>query len=118
MGGRLDRDNQTITGLQATRFLADINIDIAFLSPSGLSARSGFTIGNYSECELKRIVAEKAQLVVILMDSSKIDKALPYTFATFDNADVLITDAPITGELKELADEKNIRIIDVTEDIR
>ncbi len=118
VGGRLDRDNQTITGLQATRFLADINIDIAFLSPSGLSARSGFTIGNYSECELKRIVAEKAQLVVILMDSSKIDKALPYTFATFDNADVLITDTPITGELKELADAKNIRIIDVTEDIR
>lgn len=117
VGGRLDRDNQTITGLQATRFLADINIDIAFLSPSGLSARSGFTIGNYSECELKKIVVEKAQKVVILMDSSKIDKALPYTFATFDNADVLITDAPITGELRELADTKNIRIIDVTEEI-
>ena len=54
VGGRLDRDNQTITGLQATRFLSDINIDIALLSPSGLSERSGFTVGNYSECELKR----------------------------------------------------------------
>lgn len=117
VGGRLDRDNQTITGLQATRFLADINIDIAFLSPSGLSARSGFTIGNYSECELKKIVVEKAQKVVILMDSSKVNKALPYTFATFDNADVLITDAPITGELSDLAISKNVRIIDVTESI-
>ncbi len=111
VGGRLDRDNQTVTGLQATRFLADINIDIALLSPSGLSARSGFTVGNYSECELKRIVAEKARLVVILMDASKVDKSLPYTFATFDEADVLITSAPLPDELNRLAEEKNVRVI-------
>ena len=111
VGGRLDRDNQTITGLQATRFLADINIDIAFLSPSGLSARSGFTVGNFSECELKRIVAEKARIVVILMDSSKVDKSLPYTFATFEEADVLITSAPLPDELNRLAEEKNVRVI-------
>jgi len=117
VGGRLDRDNQTITGLQATRFLADINIDIAFLSPSGLSARSGFTIGNFSECELKRIVADKAQFVVILMDSSKLNKALPYTFATLDNVNVIITDAPITGDLKELVESKGIQIIDVSQEI-
>ena len=111
VGGRLDRDNQTVTGLQATRFLADINIDIALLSPSGLSARSGFTVGNYSACELKRIVAEKARLVVILMDASKVDKSLPYTFATFDEADVLITSAPLPDELNRLAEEKNVRVI-------
>lgn len=114
VGGRLDRDNQTITGLQATRFLADMNIDIAFLSPSGLSARSGFTVGNYSECELKRIVVEKARLVVILMDASKVDKSLPYTFATFDNADVLITSNPLSDELSDLAAAKNVKVIDVS----
>ena len=88
-----------------------VGIDIALLSPSGLSARSGFTVGNYSECELKRIVAEKARLVVILMDSSKVDKSLPYTFATFEEADVLITSAPLPDELNRLAEEKNVRVI-------
>ncbi len=116
VGGRLDHDNQTITGLQATRFLADINIDIAFLSPSGLSERSGFTVGNYSECELKRIAAEKARVVVILMDASKVDKSLPYTFATFDNVDVLITNAALPPELQALAEEKSVRIIDVSKE--
>ncbi len=115
VGGRLDHDNQTITGLQATRFLADINIDIALLSPSGLSARSGFTVGNFSECELKRIVAEKARLVVILMDASKIDKSLPYTFANFDIADVLITNADLPDELAKLAADNNVRVINVSE---
>ena len=116
VGGRLDRDNQTITGLMATRFLADINIDIALLSPSGLSVRSGFTVGNYSECELKRIVVEKARLVVILMDASKIDKSLPYTFATFDSADVLITNAPLPAEMAQAAKERDVRVIDVSQD--
>ena len=114
--GRLDRDNQTITGLQATRFLSDINIDIALLSPSGLSARSGFTVGNYSECELKRIVVEKARLVIILMDSSKIDKSLPYTFCTFENIDVLITSSALPYELAALAEANGVRVINVEEE--
>ena len=116
VGGRLDHDNQTITGLQATRFLADINIDIAFLSPSGLSSRSGFTVGNYSECELKRIVVENARLVVMLMDSSKIDKSLPYTFANFSDIDILITNTSLPDDLAKMAAEKNVNVIDVTYD--
>ncbi len=114
VGGKLDRDNQTITGLQATRFLADINIDIALLSPSGLSARSGFTVGNYSECELKRIVVDKARLVVILMDASKIDKSLPYTFCSFDRVDIIITDGPLPPELDAMAKAHAVQVIDVS----
>ena len=114
VGGRLDHDNQTITGPQATRFLSDINVDIAFLSPSGLSAKSGFTVGNYTECELKRIVAEKARLVVILVDASKFEKSLPYTFVPFDKADVLITNAPLPAPLAEQAAAAHMKVIDVT----
>lgn len=114
VGGRVNGENKTVTGLFATRFLADINIDIAFLSPSGLSARSGFSVANYSECELKKIVVEKARLVVLLMDESKIDKSLPYTFATFDDADVLITSSPLPPELTALAAEKGVRVVDVS----
>lgn len=92
VGGKLEGDNKTVTGLQATRFLSDINIDIAFLTPSGYSEESGFTVANYNECELKRIVAEKARTVIMLMDSSKCDRSLPYTFCSMADTDVLITE--------------------------
>lgn len=111
VGGRLDRDYQSVSGLQAMRYLADINIDIAFLSPSGLSVRSGFTGGNYSESELKRYVAEKAATVVMLMDSSKIERSLPYTFCSFDAVDVFVTDAPLPDDLAHQAEEKGVRVI-------
>ena len=92
VGGKLEGDNRTVTGLQATRFLSDINIDVAFLAPSGYSEDGGFTVANYNECELKRIVVHKARTVIMLMDSSKCDKSLPYTFCTMADADVLITE--------------------------
>ena len=114
VGGKLDRDYQTVTGMHAMRFLSDINIDIAFLSPSGLSAKSGFTGGNYSECELKRVVVEKARLVVMLMDGSKCDKSLPYTFCQMDQVHVIITDSPLPEALTESAKEHGVRVIDVS----
>ena len=111
VGGRLDRDYQSVSGLQAMRYLADVNIDAAFLSPSGLSARSGFTGGNYAECELKRYVAEKASRVIMLMDSSKIERSLPYTFCTLAGVSVLITDRPLAAELGEQAQSHGVRVI-------
>lgn len=111
VGGRLEGDNQTVTGLQATRFLTGINIDIAFLCPSGYSEQDGFTVANFNECELKRIVTEKARLVIMLMDSSKCGRALPYTFCTAADADVIITDRAIPETLISDAQVHGVRVI-------
>ena len=116
VGGKLDRDYQTVTGMHAMRFLSDINIDIAFLSPSGLSLKSGFTGGNYSECELKRVVVDKARLVVLLLDASKIDKSLPYTFCHLDQVHIIITDAPLPDDIAREAQRLGVRVFDVRED--
>ena len=117
VGGKLDRDYQTVTGMHAMRFLSDINIDIAFLSPSGLSLKSGFTGGNYSECELKRVVVDKARLVVLLLDASKIDKSLPYTFCHLDQVHIIITDAPLPEDLANEAARLGVRVIDIRDDL-
>jgi len=104
-GGRLDSSYQAVSGLQAMRFIADINIDIAILSSSGLSLKSGFTGGNYAECELKRAVVDKAERVIMLMDSSKIGRSLPYTFCSLEEVSTLICDAPLPDSLAAEAEK-------------
>ncbi len=111
VGGRLDNDYQAVSGPQAMHFLSDVNIDIAFLCPSGLSSQSGFTGGNYSECELKRSVVQKARKVIMLMDVSKADKSLPYTFCSLADVDILICDRPIPESLDKCAKEAGVEII-------
>lgn len=111
VGGRLEADNQTVTGLQATRFLSDINIDVAFLAPSGYSEEGGFSVANFNECELKRIVVDKAKVVVMLIDSSKFGKSLPYTFCTAEHVDVIVTDSGIPEQIAKHASLCGTKIV-------
>lgn len=111
VGGRLEGDNLTVTGLQATRFLSNINIDVAFLTPTGFSLEDGFTVANFNECELKRIVVEKAKTVIMLMDSSKCNRVLPYTFCDLTGTDIIITDTAFPKEMLKNAAAMGVRVI-------
>ena len=111
VGGMINRDNISVSGTQAIRYMEDINIDIAFLTPSGLTVENGFTCGNYSECEFKRLIIEKARKVVLLMDSSKIDKSLPYTFAGIGDVDAVITNRELPPAITEQAKLSGTEII-------
>ena len=111
VGGMLNRENLSVSGMPALRCLSDINIDTAFLVPSGLSVENGFTSGNYGECELKRQICQKARRVVVLMDHSKLDKTLPYTFAPLSGVSDIITDLPLPEAAAEAARLAGVSVI-------
>ncbi len=111
VGGMLNRDNISVSGTQALRFLDDINIDTAFIVPSGASAHTGLTCGNYSECELKKMIVEKARRVVILLDTTKLDKSLPYTFCDLKNVSCIISNGKLPDDIKDLAKENGVQIV-------
>ncbi len=111
VGGMINRDNISISGSQAMKFLADINIDIAFIVPAGLSVKDGFTCGNYSDCDLKRMVVGKARKVVILMDTSKIGRSLPFTFCQLENVHTIVADTPLPDELASAAEAAGVEVI-------
>lgn len=110
VGGMINRDNISISGSQAISFIENINIDTAFLVPSGFSLENGFTSGNYSECELKSYICQKARRVIVLADSSKLDKNLPYTFAQLSAVHTIITNGPVSEEFLQAAKEANVKI--------
>ncbi len=116
VGGRLDRDSFSVSGMHALRFISDMNIDVAFLSPSGMSLSGNFTCGNYSECNIKSEVAKKARLVIMLMDISKTDKVLPFTFCKMEDVDVLICDGSLPDETLDAAGKCGTKIINVSDE--
>ncbi|MBQ8577000.1 MAG: DeoR/GlpR transcriptional regulator [Clostridia bacterium] len=117
VGGMINRDNISVSGTQAMRYMEDINIDIAFLTPSGLSLENGFSCGNYSECEFKQLLVKKARKIVLLMDSSKLDKTLPYTFARMEDIDAVITNRELPADITALAKNSGTEIIIATPDL-
>ena len=111
VGGMLNRDNISVSGTQAIRFLEDINIDTAFIVPSGASAHTGLTCGNYSECELKKHIVEKARKIIVLLDTSKLDKSLPYTFCDLKSVYAIITNGILPDDIERLAETNGVQII-------
>ena len=94
-GGQLNRDTLTLSGTNAGQYMKGINIDVAFMAASAYSVQNGFTCGDFNEAEMKRLVIRKAEIVVVLMDQSKLGFSMPYTFARPNNIHVFITEGPL-----------------------
>lgn len=111
LGGQLNRDNLSISGRLAEDMLDEINIDLAFVASSGFSISGGFSCGRYNEGAVKRKVLKKARKKIILMDDSKFNKSLMFTFASADDVDLLITNAKPPDEICEYLSNKGKEII-------
>lgn len=111
IGGQLGRNTLSVSGVNANMFLSGVNIDTAFMAASGYSLQNGFTSGTYSECELKKKVLKSASNIIMLMDSSKVGKSLPYTFGSLDDVDVLVSDGDIPQEIVEAAKKSGTKVI-------
>jgi len=110
-GGQLSSGNLSLSGVNALSFLEHINIDVAFMASSGFTFNNGFTCGNFDECQIKKRVIEKAAKVMMLMDSSKFGRGMPFTFASLSDIDLLVTDAGIAKEDLKKIQSSGISVI-------
>lgn len=100
LGGYANRNTLSLSGPLSSRILDGVNIDIAFISASGFTPDSDFTVSNIYEADLKRQIIGKAKKIIVLMDSSKIGKSLPYTFCRTEDVDILITEKDVPADVK------------------
>jgi len=110
-GGQISENTLSCSGAQAEHFISTINIDLALLSPSGFSLKTGFTSGSQSESMLKRAVLAKAAKIVMLMDATKIGRSLPFTFATMADIDTIICDSAFPPEIAAEAAAQGVECI-------
>ncbi len=110
-GGQLNRDTLTLSGFNAAEYVKSLNIDLAFMAASGFSLSTGFTCGDYYEAELKRLIIKKAQRVVMLMDTAKINSGLPHTFARLSNIHTWVTEGPLPEDIGKAAYKARVHLL-------
>jgi DeoR family transcriptional regulator of aga operon len=91
--GNLNRSNMALSGQSTLDFLEKINIDLGFIGVSGYTDDNGFTCGKESEMLVKKLVIQKARTPAAIMDSSKLAKIMPYTFASLPDFEYVVCDA-------------------------
>lgn len=102
LGGNLNRYNLSAIDPQNSAKLEKLNFDIAFIATTGYASGRGFTCGPETDDQLRYAAIRRAKKIVILMDSSKVGRTLPITYATLDSVDTIISDDDLP---RETADE-------------
>jgi DeoR family transcriptional regulator, fructose operon transcriptional repressor len=90
--------------------LQHMAIDVLFISCDGLSFQHGLTTPYREEHRLKRVMIERAHRVVALVDQSKFGNAQMFTFAKFDEIDVLVTDTRVEPEAADFLASHGITV--------
>ncbi len=111
LGGLINRNTLSASGPSAMAMLDSINIDVAFMSASGFSMESGFTVSNVYESELKKKVVSRSKKVVLLMDTGKINRNMTFTFANLEAVDIWVAEGPLPPELQEQAKAMGVQVL-------
>ncbi len=108
IGGVVNNDSSSVTGLLSEQIIAEMRIEKAFFSCSGFSVERGMTEVHFEEAQLKRKAIESSKQVIALIDSSKFGKEDLTPFARPMQITHLFTDFGISGEWKSRLQSANI----------
>jgi DeoR family fructose operon transcriptional repressor len=111
LGGRVRGITQTAVGDATVRALRDLRLDVVFLGTNGISAGHGFSTPDEAEAATKRAMVRAAQRVIVLADSSKLDREHLVRFAALDDVDVLVTDTEADPGIVAELEKADIEVV-------
>ncbi|MGN1234705.1 MAG: DeoR/GlpR family DNA-binding transcription regulator [Christensenellaceae bacterium] len=111
IGGQLIKDNLSTASPMAKEYFSNMNFELAVISASAFTPANGFSCNSQIEADLLKLVCAKAKSVYMMLDSSKIGKIMPYTFAHIDDINVLITDQYFPDEMRAIFQENDIVVM-------
>lgn len=111
LGGQLIKENLATASAFSSMYFTDTNFELAIISAAAFTPENGFSCSSQVEAELLRVVCKKAKFMYMMLDSSKIGKIKPYTFARAEDINVLITDQDFPEALKNQFKAMDIVVI-------
>jgi len=101
IGGVVNNESSSVTGLLSEHIIAELHIQKAFLSCSGFSLERGMTEVLLAEAQIKRKAIESSQQLFALIDSSKFGKEDLTSFARPEKITRLFTDNRLSSDWAE-----------------
>jgi DeoR/GlpR family transcriptional regulator of sugar metabolism len=110
IGGILNPEGSSLTGLLSEQVLENLHVLKAFVSASGFSIQRGLTEVHLEEAQLKRKAILLAQQVFALLDSSKLGKEDLTSFVRPEQLCCLYTDAGISPGWQQRIEQAGIAL--------
>jgi DeoR family transcriptional regulator, fructose operon transcriptional repressor len=110
LGGAVRTKRHAMVDETTREELRPMAIDVLFMSCDGLSFQHGLTTPYREEYTIKRAMIECARRVVALVDSSKFGNVTMFSFAAFDEIDVLVTDSGVDPDAVDALESHGIAV--------
>lgn len=92
IGGTFSKSGDRTIGAFAVDMIRRFTFDVAFIGTDGVKDMDGPGTFSEEDIGISDAVIKRSKKNVLMMDATKFKKTAPYTFTTFDQFDVLITD--------------------------
>ncbi|MCF7956844.1 MAG: DeoR/GlpR family DNA-binding transcription regulator [Phycisphaerae bacterium] len=111
LGGIFDRETYSFTDFESVSHANTLYINKAFFSCTGLVPNEGTYENAVFNRNIKRLISKRSSKVILLLDSSKINRpALNHTFKS-DEIDILITEKKLPDKESKILTDNGIEII-------
>ena len=111
IGGVVNFNASSVTGLLSERIIEDLYVQKAFISCSGFTIARGMTEVQLNEAQLKRKMITSTAKLYAIIDSSKFGKEDLTPFASIEDIYKLLTDDHISPEWKEKLEQARVKTI-------
>jgi len=111
LGGQLNPSSLSVNGAATLRNIAHINFHTAFMGVTGYIHTRGFTCGSEEECAIKQAAIQRADKVVLLMDSQKVGITSSFTFADTSGISTLITDGTLDDKTVQQFERAGVEVL-------
>ncbi len=110
-GGKLNRYSVSVYGTSVVKELEMVNFHQTFLGVMNFEYQTGFTCGNQEEAILKRTAIRQSEEVIVLMDSSKLDRKGTYSICGLDDIDILVSDGHLPPDFRRECRDHKVTVL-------
>ncbi|WP_017814128.1 MULTISPECIES: DeoR/GlpR family DNA-binding transcription regulator [Paenibacillus] len=109
IGNTYKRSTRSFVGMDDIRSLEKYNVNKAFMAATGVSIVHGLTNSDLLEYEIKKVIAQKAQNLILLADLSKFGRSTLLTYAPLESVHTIISSEPLPEEYQQFCMTHQIR---------
>ena len=111
LGGEYQKEYQGMVGPLVKKCAREFFVDKFFVGTDGFIPESGFTCDDVMRVETMEYMADSANKMIILADSSKFEQQGVVIQTSFDAIDTVCTDAQISPSALAILQEKGINVV-------
>lgn len=109
-GGNIRRGHYTMKGSETEQYMANLYVDIAFISIDAIDSNFGCSITNNDEVLIKQQMIAHSQKTVIIADHSKFGTVASWKVCPLEDIDLFITGKELEKDMAEHYDKLNIQV--------